>query len=76
MARISIILIPPLDNNSWRYDVQVTESDGSSSKTTHQVTLEKDYYLDMTERGRREIPVFGNTNISFIDYASQAENGA
>jgi len=30
----------------------VTESDGSSPKTTHQFTLDKDYYLDMTERGR------------------------
>ncbi|HEX6280599.1 MAG TPA: hypothetical protein VFZ67_00065 [Nitrososphaera sp.] len=26
------------------------------SKTTHQVTMDKDYYMDLTERGRRIIP--------------------
>lgn len=45
MARISVISIPPLDNNIWRYNVEVTESNGSISKTTQQITLDKDYYL-------------------------------
>lgn len=52
MARISVITLPPLDDNNWRYDVEITESDGSGSKTTHQVTMDKDYYMDLTERGR------------------------
>lgn len=32
--------------------VEITESDGSGSKTSHQVSMGKDYYMDMTERGR------------------------
>jgi len=52
MARISVITLPRLDDNNWPYDVEITESDGSGSKTTHQVTMDKDYYMDLTERGR------------------------
>ena len=52
MARISIVTLPPLDDMSWRYEVEVTESDGSGSQTTHQVTMDKDYYMDLTEKGR------------------------
>jgi hypothetical protein len=52
MARISVVTMAPLDDNNWRYDVEITESDGSGSKTTHQVTMDKDYYLDLTERGK------------------------
>ena len=32
--------------------VEITESDGSGSKTSHQVSMGKDYYMDITERGR------------------------
>ena len=52
MARISIVTLPPLDDMSWRYEVEVTESDGSGSQTTHEVTMDKDYYMDLTENGR------------------------
>jgi hypothetical protein len=52
MVRISVVTLPPLDDNSWRYEVKITESDGSGSKTTHQITMNKEYYMDMTERGR------------------------
>ncbi|MDQ3969332.1 MAG: hypothetical protein M3275_13170 [Thermoproteota archaeon] len=53
MVRISVVTLPPLDDNSnWRYHVEIAESDGSGSKTTHQVTMSKDYYMDLTERGR------------------------
>lgn len=52
MARISVVTLPPLDDNNWRYDVEITESDGSGSKTNHQVTMDKDYYMDLTEKGR------------------------
>jgi hypothetical protein len=52
LARISVVTLPPLDNVSWRYEVEVTESDGSSSQTTHEVTMDKDYYMDLTENGR------------------------
>jgi hypothetical protein len=51
MTRISVIAVSPLDNSSWRYNVEIFENDGSgSSKTIHQVTLDKDYYMDMTEK--------------------------
>jgi hypothetical protein len=52
LARISVATLPPSDDISWRYVVEITESDGSGSQTTHQVTMDKDYYMDLTERGR------------------------
>jgi hypothetical protein len=52
LTRISVVTLPPLDNVSWRYEVEVTESDGSDSETTHEVTMDKDYYMDLTENGR------------------------
>lgn len=55
MTRISVVAIPPLDSNSWRYDVEVVEIDGGGSKTTHEVTLDKDYYVNLTE-GKHVIP--------------------
>ena len=48
MARISVTTYPPLDNNTWRYNVEVIESDGSGSMTNHKVTMNKDYYLPQT----------------------------
>ena len=32
--------------------MEITESDGSGSKTIHQVTMDKEYYMDLTKRGR------------------------
>jgi hypothetical protein len=52
MVRITVITGPPLDDKSWRYNVEITESDGSGSKTDHQVTLDRDYYMNLTEKGR------------------------
>jgi hypothetical protein len=50
MSRISVVAIPPLDSSSWRYDVEVIEIDGGGpNKTTHEVTMDKDYYVDLTE---------------------------
>ena len=54
MARISVTTSAPLDNNTWCYNVEVIESDGSGSKTNHKVTMNKDYYLAQT--GGRIIP--------------------
>src|SRR5919108_2555174 len=54
MARISVTTSSPLDNNTWSYNVEVIESDGSGSKTNHKVTMNKDYYLAQT--GGRIIP--------------------
>ena len=45
MARISVTTSSPLDNNTWSYNIEVIESDGSGSKTNHEVTMNKDYYL-------------------------------
>jgi hypothetical protein len=47
MVRISVVTLPPIDDNNWRYEVKITESDGSGSMTTHQITMNKDYYMDM-----------------------------
>jgi hypothetical protein len=52
MVRITVITSPPLDDKSWKYNVEITESDGSGSKTDHQVTLDRDYYMNLTEKGR------------------------
>jgi hypothetical protein len=52
MARISVVTLPPLNDNNWRYEVKITESDGSGSKTTHLITMDKGYYMNLTERGR------------------------
>ncbi|MGI0044579.1 MAG: hypothetical protein ACRD47_12810 [Nitrososphaeraceae archaeon] len=52
MARISVTAVSPLDNSSWRYNVEIFENDGSGSKTNHEVTLDKDYYMDLTDKGR------------------------
>ena len=45
MARISVTTSTPLDSNTWRYSVEIIESDGSGSKTNYEVTMNKDYYL-------------------------------
>jgi hypothetical protein len=55
MARISVTTISTSDNNSWRYNVEIFENDGSGSKSTYEVTLDKDYYMDLTEK-RRIVP--------------------
>lgn len=52
MVRISVVTLPPADDNNWSYEVEIIESDGSGSKTTHQVTMGKDYYMNLTEKGR------------------------
>jgi hypothetical protein len=52
MVRISVVTLPPVNDNNWRYEIEIIESDGSGSKTTHQVTMNKDYYMDLTESGR------------------------
>ena len=52
MVRINVITIPPLGDKSWRYNVEITESDGSGSKTIHLVTMDRDYYMNLTEKGR------------------------
>jgi hypothetical protein len=49
MARISVTTSTPLDSNTWKYNVEIIESDGSSSKTNYEVTMNKDYYLGQTE---------------------------
>jgi len=52
MAGISVVTLSPLNDNIWRYEVKITETDESGSRTTHQVTMDEDYYMDLTERGR------------------------
>ena len=45
MARISVTTSTPLDGNTWRYNIEVIET---GSKTNHEVTMNKDYYLGQT----------------------------
>jgi hypothetical protein len=66
LARISVVTLPPLDDITWRYEVEVTESDGSGSQTTHQVTMDKGYYVDLTERGRTIPEEFVRKSFEFI----------
>jgi hypothetical protein len=66
MARISVITVSPLDNNSWRYNVEIFENDESGSKITHQVTLDKDYYMDLTEKGRIVPEEFVKKSFEFL----------
>ncbi|HZA43348.1 MAG TPA: hypothetical protein VE504_06300 [Nitrososphaeraceae archaeon] len=66
MARISVVTLPPLDDITWKYEVEVTESDGSGSQTTHQVTMDKGYYMDLTERGRTIPEEFVRKSFEFI----------
>ena len=54
MARISVTTSTPLNSNTWKYSVEIIENDGSGSKTNHEVTMKKDYYLAQT--GGRIIP--------------------
>jgi hypothetical protein len=66
LARISVVTLPPLGDITWRYEVEVTESDGSGSQTTHQVTMDKGYYMDLTERGRTIPEEFVRKSFEFI----------
>lgn len=50
IEKISVIPISPLANSSWRFNVEIIENGGSGSKSTHKVTLDKDYYMDLRER--------------------------
>ena len=44
MVRVIVSTLSPLDDNRWSYLVEVTESDGSGSKTRHKVSMHKEYY--------------------------------
>lgn len=66
MTRISVVTLPPLSENSWVYEIEITESDASGSKTTHQVTMDKNYYMDLTERGRIIPEEFIQKSIEFL----------
>jgi hypothetical protein len=66
VVRISVVTLPPVDESSWRYEVEITESDGSGSRTTHTVTLDKDYYMDLTERGKMIPEEFIKKSFEFL----------
>ena len=50
MVRIIVGTIPPVDSNTWKYNVEITESDGSGSKTVHNVTVDREYYEMMSNQ--------------------------
>ena len=66
MTRISVIAVSPLSSSSWRYDIEIFENDGSGSKTCHQVTLDKDYYMDLTGKGRISPEEFIKKSFEFL----------
>jgi hypothetical protein len=66
MTRISVIAVSPLDNSSWRYNVEIFENNGSGSKTSYQVTLDKEYYMDLTEKGRIVPEEFVKKSFKFL----------
>jgi hypothetical protein len=66
LARISVVTLPPLDDVSWRYEVEVTESDGSGSQTTHQVTMNRDYYMSLTDKGSTIPEEFVKKSFEFL----------
>jgi hypothetical protein len=74
MVRISVVTLPPIDDNNWRYEVKITESDGSGSMTTHQITMNKDYYMDMTERGRIIPEEFIKKSFEFLLYRESKDS--
>jgi hypothetical protein len=48
LARIIVSTLPPVNDN-WKYYVEITESEGSGSKTVHEVTMDKEYYQEMSD---------------------------
>jgi hypothetical protein len=49
LARIIVSTLPPINDNNWKYYVEITESGGSGSKTVHEVTMDKEYYQEMSD---------------------------
>jgi hypothetical protein len=50
LPRVIVSTVPPVDDNTWKYYVEITESDGSGSKTVHNVTVDRDYYEMMSNQ--------------------------
>ena len=46
--------------------MEITESDGSGSQTTHQGTMDKDYYMDLTEKGSTIPEEFVKKSFEFL----------
>jgi len=50
MVRVIVSTLSPLDDNRWAYLVEVTESDGSGSQTRHEISMDKEYYEEISNR--------------------------
>ena len=48
MVRVIFSTLSPLDDNRRSYHVEVTESDGSGSQTRHKVSMDKQYYENIS----------------------------
>jgi hypothetical protein len=48
MVRVIVSTLSPLDDNRRSYLVEVTESDGSGSQTRHKVSMDKQYYENIS----------------------------
>lgn len=66
MTRISVMPDSSLESNIWRYNVEICENDGNSSTSTHQVTLDKDFYMDLTEKVRIVPEEFVKKSFEFL----------
>jgi len=48
MVRVIVSTLLPVDDNKWSYLVEVTASDGSGSQTRHKVSMDKEYYENIS----------------------------
>ena len=44
LVRITVNTLSPASDDIWLLHVEVTESDGSRSRTRHKVPMDKEYY--------------------------------
>jgi hypothetical protein len=44
MVRIAVNTLSPASDDTWVYNVEVTENDGGGSQTRYKVTIDKEYY--------------------------------
>ena len=48
MVRITVTTLSPVSDDMWVYNVEITESNGSGSQTRHKVTMDEEYYKEIS----------------------------
>ena len=49
VSRISVRTTSPVSEEKWAYLVEITESDGSGSSTNHKITMDRQFYEDVSK---------------------------